>query len=202
MKQIRITCDPEKRLRYIPLDELHAIQGDLKEVSVEDYEKFKALVLKEGLDDAFDVWRELTPVQSKKKTSPEGSTAIRWWIIDGHLRKLMLTKMRDEEGYEIPDIPCKETEATSIKHAKRKVLSRSSVFHKMRRDGLYKFMYDIEMSMAELKEYSLPHVDLPKFEAEFYGEPKNFEPGTEEDQGQLDRKKPVECPACGHEFTT
>jgi hypothetical protein len=28
----------------------------------------------------------------------------------------------------------------------------------------------------------------------------NFEEGSEEDQGQLDRKKPVECPECGHEF--
>ena len=30
----------------------------------------------------------------------------------------------------------------------------------------------------------------------------NFEPGTEEDQGRLDEKKPVKCPECGHEFTT
>lgn len=28
----------------------------------------------------------------------------------------------------------------------------------------------------------------------------NFEPGSEEDQGQLDRKKPVTCPECFHEF--
>jgi DNA modification methylase len=170
-KQIRVSCDPENRLRRIPLDELHPIQGELKEASVEDYQKFKALILKEGLDDAFDVWRELTPVQSKKKISQEGSTVIKWWILDGHLRKLMLTKMRDEEGYEIPDIPCKETEAVSIKHAKRKVLSKSAVFHKMRGDGLYKFMYDIDMSMSELKSYSLPHIELPKFEAEFYKDP-------------------------------
>lgn len=30
----------------------------------------------------------------------------------------------------------------------------------------------------------------------------DFKPGSEGDQGQLDRKKPVECPECGHEFTT
>lgn len=29
-----------------------------------------------------------------------------------------------------------------------------------------------------------------------------FEPGTLEDQGKLDEKKPVECPNCGHKFTT
>jgi len=30
----------------------------------------------------------------------------------------------------------------------------------------------------------------------------NFEPGTEEDQGRLDEKKPITCPECGHVFTT
>lgn len=29
----------------------------------------------------------------------------------------------------------------------------------------------------------------------------NFEPGTEDEQGKLDEKKPVECPKCGHSFT-
>jgi len=28
----------------------------------------------------------------------------------------------------------------------------------------------------------------------------DFEPGSEEDQGKLDEKSPIECPACGHEF--
>jgi len=30
---------------------------------------------------------------------------------------------------------------------------------------------------------------------------KNFEPGTEEDQGRLDEKTKVCCPECAHEFT-
>ena len=28
----------------------------------------------------------------------------------------------------------------------------------------------------------------------------DFEPGTEDDQGKLDEKKPITCPNCGHEF--
>lgn len=28
----------------------------------------------------------------------------------------------------------------------------------------------------------------------------DFQPGTEADQGRLDEKAPIECPACGHEF--
>jgi ParB family chromosome partitioning protein len=29
----------------------------------------------------------------------------------------------------------------------------------------------------------------------------DFEPGTEDDQGKLDQKKPIKCPGCGHVFT-
>lgn len=28
----------------------------------------------------------------------------------------------------------------------------------------------------------------------------DFEPGTQDDQGKLDEKKPIVCPACSHEF--
>ena len=37
------------------------------------------------------------------------------------------------------------------------------------------------------------------------GEPDvmpDFEPGSIDDQGRLDEKKPIECPECGHHFTT
>ena len=42
--------------------------------------------------------------------------------------------------------------------------------------------------------------DADELETIMYG--LDFAPGTEEDQGRLDTKKPVECPECGHEFTT
>ncbi len=37
---------------------------------------------------------------------------------------------------------------------------------------------------------------------EIFGVVPNFHPGTEEEQGRLDEKKPVVCPGCGLEFTT
>jgi len=36
--------------------------------------------------------------------------------------------------------------------------------------------------------------------AEAMGMGGDFEPGSIEDQGRLDQKKPVTCPNCGHEF--
>jgi ParB-like chromosome segregation protein Spo0J len=46
-------------------------------------------------------------------------------------------------------------------------------------------------------------MDLTGFDSEAFDEiidEPQFEPGTEEDQGKLDEKKPVTCPNCSHEF--
>jgi len=50
-------------------------------------------------------------------------------------------------------------------------------------------------------------MDLSGFDAgelerviNFYS-PPDFTPATEDEQGRLDQKKPVKCPACSHEFT-
>lgn len=61
-------------------------------------------------------------------------------------------------------------------------------------------------------DLSKVHVDIgqwgPDFDMDLTGldgfviEPAEFEPGTIDDQGKLDEKKPVECPNCGHKFTT
>ena len=32
--------------------------------------------------------------------------------------------------------------------------------------------------------------------------PMNFNPSSIDEQGRLDQKNPIECPKCGHEFTT
>lgn len=47
-------------------------------------------------------------------------------------------------------------------------------------------------------DFDLENLGIKDFEID----PPNFEPGSEEEQGKLDEKKPVECPNCGHKFTT
>lgn len=45
-----------------------------------------------------------------------------------------------------------------------------------------------------------PDFDINMLGIKYYTLDPNFEPGDESDQGQLDTKKLVECPECGHEF--
>jgi hypothetical protein len=163
MKELLITCDPDQRLLRLPLDELNELQGDLKEMSLEDYEKFRALVIRDGVNFAMHVWKELQTVKSSK--------VFKWWIIDGTGRKRMFTKMRDMDGFTIPPLPCVEIYAASMEEAKLQILSASSAFHKMTHQGLYEFSQGINLPVAKLEKYSLPHVDLPKYKAEFHHDP-------------------------------
>ena len=66
--------------------------------------------------------------------------------------------------------------------------------------------WDAELLSLELEELhsaefdmALLGFDAPEL-AIAMGLGADFEPGTEDDQGKLDEKAPVICPACGHEF--
>jgi ParB family chromosome partitioning protein len=66
--------------------------------------------------------------------------------------------------------------------------------------------WDFDMLAVEIDELKDEKfdIDLLGFSQEelndMIGTP-NFAPGTAEDQGQLDQKKPCTCPECGHVFT-
>ena len=60
---------------------------------------------------------------------------------------------------------------------------------------------DLSAINAELENLG-PDFDLEMLGINGFGLDPSFEPGTEEEQGKLDEKKPVGCPNCGHEFTT
>jgi ParB-like chromosome segregation protein Spo0J len=61
----------------------------------------------------------------------------------------------------------------------------------------------LQVELADLNGAGF-NMDLLGFDvddlAEAMGMGGDFEPGSIEDQGRLDQKKPVTCPNCGHEF--
>jgi ParB-like chromosome segregation protein Spo0J len=62
--------------------------------------------------------------------------------------------------------------------------------------------WDSEMLKLELADLGELDVDLEGigFGDDFQIEEPNFEPGTEDEQGKLDEKSPIECPHCHKHF--
>lgn len=189
-KSIKVTCDTKLLL---PLTELHEIQGDLKEMTKERFEKFRRLVIKKGLWFSLHVWKEVT--------KSKGKSVIKWWVIDGHGRVKMLRKLRDEEDFEIPNVPCVEIFAASMREAKEAVLAASSSFQRATGQGLYEFMADAGFSLDDLGDFDLPDIDLKEFEEEFFQE-SSISPNkgaTELDQNSF-KEFSYQCPRCGFYF--
>lgn len=156
-KVLQVTCRTQLA---IELDNLNEIQGELKEMTIDRYKKFRRLVEKRGIWFALHVWKELI-VQN-------GVSLVKWWIIDGHGRKRMFHKMR-EEGWSIPPIPCVEIEAADLKTAKEAVLAASSSYQRPTSQGLREFLGEEDPGL--LDDFDLPDIDIPEFLQEFYGDP-------------------------------
>lgn len=115
-------------------------------------------------------------------------------IIAGHGRLLALKKLGMKQGpcIRLPHL----TEAQ--KRAYRLADNQQTMKTGWDRDIL-------KIELSELNDLGGLNFDigLIGFDQSFLNDlliEKNFDPGSEDDQGKLDRKKPVQCPGCGHEF--
>lgn len=171
-----------KGSRLLDIDEMHEFQGDLKDLSTQDYEKFKKIVLRHGYSYASHVW--LDPKTNK------------WMLLDGHQRKRLLTRMR-AEGYFIPLLPVVEVEADSWEQAKEKLLAGTSQYGKMTEQGLYEFITDAKIDPALLDtHYRLPGIENNHFLSSFYDQSEPL-PIENEPTSNASLTK---CPECGLEF--
>jgi len=173
---IKITC---KAATSIDLEDLTPLQGNLKELSIANFEKLKRSILKHGLSFPFFIWRH-----DRQN-----------FVLDGHQRDRVLRKMR-EQGYEVPPLPCALIEAWDRQQAAEKILLISSQFGKITEQSLDEFLSENELDINNL----LDELELPALDMRYFGSGE-FEPTDENDQGRLDKKNPVTCPECGHEFT-
>lgn len=172
MKAIIVTCEAKER---IPLDSIIEVQGNLAELSKENFEKLKASLLKYGISFAFSVWRN-----GKKNL-----------LLDGHARVRTLKLLRSE-GWDIPDVPVVMVKARSEKEAREKLLLARSEYHKTTMDGLYEYLEKSSIRLDEMKAVlDLPGIRFEDFE-------KGYGPEPEAEQGQEPEK--TKCPECGFEF--
>jgi hypothetical protein len=150
-KVIRIECEGQG---YTAIDNINEFQGNLKDLSVENYEKLKRQILKLGFSEPISVWK------NEEKL----------FALNGHQRLRTLRTMR-EEGFVIPKIPVNIVQAKDIKQAKEKVLSLTSQYGQITDQGLYEFLHEADLDFNFIKDdLRFPEIDFDKFDAEFIRE--------------------------------
>lgn len=165
-KKIRIACEGAAT---VPVDELLDFQGDLKTLSEERYQELRHEILTEGFSFTPHVWR-----------SPEGLK----YLIDGHQRKKTVTRMRDKEGYEVPELPVAWVLAPSYQDAKRKVLSAVAQYGQVQKKGLADFMADAGLDFETVSRFPIPEIDMAEFKVEFVDPPAPASPVVDRDESK------------------
>ena len=144
---------------------LKPIQGNLKTLKKEEYEKLRKSLINKGITFPVFLWKE-------------GETN---WIIDGHQRIATLQKLL-AEGYGIPaKIPAVFVKAKDKDQAKELVLLASSTYAKVNEEGLSEFIEGFEeINWEELKsQIDLPDFNMEDFQEGFVADPADT---TEEPQ--------------------
>lgn len=113
-------------------------------------------------------------------------------VVDGHLRLKAAQKLGMDT---VPVVIADDLTDAQVK-AFRISVNRMAEFAEWDNELL-------ALEFGELQELGFD-LDLTGFDAAglalAMGLGADFEAGSEEDQGKLDEKSPIECPACGHEF--
>jgi len=182
--EIKIAC---KGSRLELLSKLEIIQGDLKDLSPENFAKLRKRIESKGFDAPFFVW------QNK--------------ILDGTQRKRVLDAML-ADGWTLAGgkVPVCDIDAENLEQAKDRLLGYVSQYGKLSLDGLKEFLDGIEM--PDIETIDLPEVDWEAFDAEYLHPPQ--EGLTPDDQVPEPPKKAktkpgdlyilggqVKCPKCG-----
>jgi site-specific DNA-methyltransferase (adenine-specific) len=141
--RVAIKC---KGAAVVEMDDLHGLQGDLKELSEEDEDKLRGNIETAGFIAPIFVW-----------TNPKNGKP---YIVDGHQRIHVLQGMR-AAGWEVPKLPVDYIHASTLKDARRKLLMIVSQFGKVTKGGLERFIEMAGIDLADLKfEVTIPGIDL------------------------------------------
>ena len=111
-----------------------------------------------------------------------------------------LNELSKDKTVQLPEkYPVVFIHAKNKKEAAKLILLQSSRYGKMTNETLYEFLHENELNFDDLKV----ELDLPDIKMDLFGDgynPETFQP-SKDDQTNLDEKKSVKCPGCGHEFT-
>lgn len=151
-KEIPIRC---KGNRYVAYRVLKDFQGNLKEMSKKNFDKFRRIILKHGWIAPVFVWNDN-------------------YILDGHGRLKVLDALI-KDGYTIGDIPVVDIEAKTKKEAAEILLAINSHYQTITDEGLYEFLNEMKLDFDLLKDCDLPEIDVEKFELNFLKDKNEME---------------------------
>jgi len=128
---------------------LEWLQGNLKTLSRQSFERLKQSLVKNSFVQPFNVWED-------------GML----WCLDGHHRKRAMEEL-EKEGYAIPDcLPANFIDCKDMKEAKKLLLVYSSIYARISEESLYEFLHTEQLDFDAVKlEIDLPDISMPKFEA-------------------------------------
>lgn len=149
-KQIRVECEGATT---VPYQKLLPLQGNLKSLSKQDYERLRDEIVADGFSEPISAWK------TKKGLL----------VLNGHQRLRTVKNMVEKEGYKCPEIPISLVKAKDEKQARRKLLSMASQYGKVEKDGLYEFIHESDMQVEDvIANFRLPEIDLQKFADEYF----------------------------------
>lgn len=157
MTQISI-LNPNK-LPTIDYRKIQPLQGNLKDLTRENYDKLKNVLIEDGFDVPFFIWHN--------------TTNNTHYALDGHQRKRVMTgeNMNDNGSFEVPYVLF---EAANEHDARRKLLRITSQYGTITYEGYDEFTvemqafdgFDFDTSLANLHFDALPLLGTDKQEDE------------------------------------
>jgi len=173
-KEIPIKCGGQT---YIHIDKFKDLQGSLKSLSKDAYERLKKSILKYGF--RFPVF--FVEVDGDKL------------ILDAHQRIKTLRKMT-REGFTIGDLPSVKIDAESRVEAKEILLALNSRFGEIDEEGFYSFVHEdgYEVDLNEMLDiFTTTDFDMDKY-LDGYEIDDSEEMEVDESSDEIPDKAPAE----------
>lgn len=181
--KVKINSTVKERLS---INYIEDIQGNLKILSDENYNKLKKSILKHGFCFPLFIW--------------ENKDDGKIYCLDGNQRIKTLNRMK-EEGYSIPQVPVIFLDANDYEDAKEKLAAAASQYGKFTEEGVSSFFADMDFDISAIE---IPFLDFSKV-IEMDEFPAQMVTVSEHERAKsvdLDSYEKFEhkCPRCSHEW--
>lgn len=190
-KVVKINC---RGAGELSIDLLTPLQGNLKTLLEENFEKLRNVIAKEGITEPISIWEDPMSGQTM--------------ILNGHQRVHTLKRMRDD-GWVVPQIPVNMVEAKDFNHAKRLVLQLTSQYGTINPESAFEFINELGVTAEELADtLNFADFDMTRFIDEYFSEPEDEDKievsahdraRSEIDKSEVENFK-HKCPRCSFEF--